>query len=144
MRNNHGLKRKDQCWRFCDNVDHHIINLDNTIIIYVNLCGHNIVGISPYCERILLIYIITVLSKLTIWWTIFLQYLDNIKVTILWVFHNIVNNIVNILWQYFPPYCRLLQYGYDMLTICGHNVVVIYCDNIVAKTAKTSDVKGKF
>ena len=64
---------------------------------------------SQYCEisttlwphNICFTCMLTVLWKLTTWWTMLSQYR-----TILWVFHNIMNNIVNILWQYWGGKCE--------------------------------------
>ena len=84
-------------------------HLPQDYIYMLTVCGHNIVKVPPYCDHLWLKYMLTVLWNLTIWWTILSQYVENFchnTVTILLVLHNMMNNIVNILWQYYGGKCE--------------------------------------
>ena len=105
----------------------HIVEVDNMVNNIVKICWQ-------YCDHISFTYMLTVLWKLIIWWTVLSQYVNNIF-TIRWqyceFFHNMVNNIVNILWQY----CGLKCEGWWCITLKEQQVYFIninwYCTNTI-------------
>ena len=96
-------------WQYCQHIVTVLFAILSTSTIrltyILTVCCYNMVEISQYCYHIRLTYMLTVLWNLTIWWTILSQYSDNM-VTIFWVVHNMLNNIVNILRQYCGRKCE--------------------------------------
>ena len=66
---------------YYDYLFHHTDNFHNTVIVCIMWSKY--VGNSTYCLYIRFTYMITVLQKVTVWWTILSQYVNNV-VTIRW------------------------------------------------------------
>ena len=87
---------------YCTSIFHHTVDLHNTVIAFFNQIWWQYIVPSPYSAHIWLTYMITYCKTLQYGGphhnilTILSQYGQNIA-AILWVFHNMMNNMIYIL-----------------------------------------------
>ena len=84
---------------------HHTVTILSTNCgnnVYHSVNFHNRLSYSTYCDHIRITFMITVLRRLAIWWTILSLYADNIvtirdNIVAIFYFHN-MGSMYNILW----------------------------------------------